>query len=94
MAPQVIQSVLIAGNSATWGFNGVGNNILAGGVSTGLVLTSTNLPVDIGIEIVVNGGGSGFAGVLVPGNISIPEPSSLFLLGLGSSLALLRRCRR
>ncbi len=81
--------------SVVWDFSGIGNNVPTLENSNGLVLTSTKLPGPATtLDIVVDGGASAFARVVAPGEIDIPEPASLALLGLGSAVMLVTRRRR
>jgi hypothetical protein len=92
-APQT--STLTAAVSAVWDFSGIGNNVPALNNSNGLVMTSTNQPgAATTLDIVVDGGASAFAEVVAPGDILIPEPASLLLLGLGGAVLLTTRRRR
>jgi len=81
--------------SAVWDFSGIGNNIPSAGRSNGLVMTSTNLPGPATtLDIVVDGGGSAIAMVVAPGDIPIPEPATIALLGVAVSLLGVRRRMR
>jgi hypothetical protein len=92
-APQT--STLTPAVSAVWDFSGIGNNIPAPGSSNGLVLTSTNRPGPATtLDILVDGGASAYTHVIAPGDVEIPEPASVLLLGLGSAVLLTKRRRR
>jgi hypothetical protein len=81
--------------SAVWDFSGIGNNIPTLSSSNGLVLTSTNKPGPATtLDILVDGGASAFTTVIAPGDIEIPEPASLLLLGMGGAALLTTRRRR
>lgn len=89
------QSFGLTPASASWDFTGIGNNIPAPGSSNGLILTSTKQPDLITkSDVLVDGGGSAVAKVIAPGDIDIPEPASLLLLGLGGAVLLTTRRRR
>ncbi|MEM9353857.1 MAG: PEP-CTERM sorting domain-containing protein [Planctomycetota bacterium] len=88
-------SATLAGGSASWSFAGQGNNIPANGLSSGLVITSTNLPnpTPTQVDIIVNGGGSAFTFVIGPGDVPIPEPTTLALSCLTFAFCGFRRSR-
>jgi hypothetical protein len=86
-------TLLNPGFSAIWGFEPVVNNIPSGGLSSALVLTSTNAPGGAtGIDILKDGATIATTMAIVPGNTPIPEPTSLVLLSCGA-LLLMRRLR-
>lgn len=92
-APQ--NSILTPAVSAVWDFSGIGNNVPTLANSNGLVLTSTNLPGPATtLDILVDGGASAFTTVIAPGDIEIPEPASLLLLGMGGAVLVATRRRR
>lgn len=75
---------------ADW-FYAAPNNIDSGEISAAMVLTSTNLPGGTTLDVVFNGGGTATASVIAPGNVTIPEPASVALLGIGIAAGLFRR---
>ena len=85
-------ATLNPGINAVWEFTPAANNIPSGGRSSALVVTSTNLPNSTAVQIILNGGGTAFTMAIVPGDIPVPEPTSLVLL-LGG-VAFLARWRR
>jgi len=86
-------TLLNPGFSAIWGFEPSVNNIPGvTGLSSALVLTSTNAPGGAtGIDIIKDGGTIATTTAIVPGNTPIPEPTSLVLFSCGALLLLRRR---
>jgi len=88
-------STTALGPDARWDFSpGVGSLE----DSYGLVFSSPNLPM-LGNSLTVSASQQGFLsafqfGVPTPGAVAIPEPASLFLLGLGGLVAMTQLTRK
>jgi hypothetical protein len=81
-------SASFVGTNAQWLFN---PEIPLGMTSWGMAFSSPNLPI-VGSGLTVDGGASVLVtGIPTPGDVAIPEPYSVALLGSGAMLVFLLR---